>query len=74
MIILTLLSLEHYIVTLELYCAPGIRLIVARKPFPKLYYVLNMLTVNSLALDAQKSLIQVNEVFILVFLEVRFPV
>lgn len=43
---------------LKLCCAPGIELIgliIAWKPFPKLCCVLNVLTMNHLALESSKS-------------------
>lgn len=40
---------------LKLYCAPGIGMIAAWKPFHKLYRVSNMLTMNCLVFDIPKS-------------------
>lgn len=40
---------------LKLYYKPAIGLTVAWKPFPKLYCVLNILTMSRLALDSPKS-------------------
>ena len=40
---------------LKLYCIPEIEITVAWKPLPKWYCVLNMLTLNRLALDSLVS-------------------